>query len=980
MSIVRLSAIFFVSGFAGLIYESIWTHYLKLFLGHAAYAQTLVLGIFMGGMAIGAALISRYTANLRNPLRTYALVEVTIGACAIAFHPVFVAGTDGFYDLAFASGLNGAPFLAAKWGLATLLILPQSILLGATFPLFAAAATRTQREVGYPVATLYFANSIGGALGVLASGFVLIPALQLPGTIMLAGCINIGIGLVAGRMARGASGALSPPAIATGGFGKVPRLLLAVSFLTGASSFIYEIGWIRMLSLVLGSATHSFELMLCAFITGLALGGLWIRGRIDSLGNPGAFLAYVQLAMGVAAIATLPLYNATFDLVAWVLGTVEKSATGYSLFNLVRYGIAALVMFPAAFCAGMTLPLATRLLHSEQHQGERAIGMIYSANTIGAIVGLGFAVHVGLPVFGLEYLVATGALVDVALGLGLLAVYCGRAQLRVGFAVMAASIAGTALAATTFNPNKMTSGVFRTGKAKLDAAVLEISHGRTATISVEQNGEILHIRTNGKADASAFIGAALEYRMDEVTMALAGALPLMLHEAPERVANIGFGSGITSATLLGDPRVARLDSIEIEPKMVELARHFWKLNRAAYTDPRSTLHYDDAKSFFAANGKTYDIIVSEPSNPWVSGVAGLFSAEFYRHVGRYLNDGGLFVQWMQVYETHPDRVASVMKALDQSFDDYLVLALNYGDLLLIARNKGALEWPDDGYARLPETTRQALQRLEIVSQADIALRVIGSKALFKPWIEARQVPANSDFAPYLDNHADYDRFVGKGWFDATLMALSPLLIPELLGPRPALPAGEPLSANKHFGEDLTIHAARLVKVRLLGEGADTIIRSLPAALAGELRDRSARIIADCQNPPMGDKGYALAGIATKVLPYLSGADGQAVLAAMEPLACFRNLAPAQALWPELLLQVAARDARKTGVLAEQLLGHGQGATAARAQYLLGMAVLGRLRSGEKAQARALWEKYQTALGDKPLNLGLEILRAHSFSG
>jgi len=197
--------VFTASGFAGLIYESVWSHYLKLFLGHAAYAQTLVLAIFMGGMAIGAGVVARHTARIGNPLRLYAAIEAAIGLFALAFHPVFVAATDGFYVAAAANGLSGASFAAAKWGLATLLILPQSILLGATFPVFAAAATRMlPRREGRSVATLYFANSLGGAVGVLASGFLLIPGLGLPGTIAAAGLVNLVIAALAVR--------LSPPA------------------------------------------------------------------------------------------------------------------------------------------------------------------------------------------------------------------------------------------------------------------------------------------------------------------------------------------------------------------------------------------------------------------------------------------------------------------------------------------------------------------------------------------------------------------------------------------------------------------------------------------------------------------------------------------------------------------------------------------------------------------------------------------------
>lgn len=361
-----LGLIFFASGFAGLIYESIWTHYLKLFLGHAAYAQTLVLAIFVGGMAIGAALGARHTARLANPLRLYALVEAGIGLFALSFDTVFAAATEGFYQLAAAQQLDGGSFTAAKWGLVTLLILPQSILLGTTFPLFAAAATRAlPAHEGRSIVTLYFANSLGGAIGVLASGFVLIPALGLPGTIGVAGAINLAI---AALMARMSSPSVNRPEPVqrepVARLTPMVLLMLVVSFMTGAYSFVYEVGWIRMLSLTLGSATHSFELMLSSFISGLALGGFWLRKRIDSAASAGILLGYVQIAMGFAAIATIPLHTLTFDLTAYLVNTLPKSDQGYTLFNLARYGIASLIMFPAAFCAGMTLLLATLILYT----------------------------------------------------------------------------------------------------------------------------------------------------------------------------------------------------------------------------------------------------------------------------------------------------------------------------------------------------------------------------------------------------------------------------------------------------------------------------------------------------------------------------------------------------------------------------------------------------------------------------------------
>lgn len=980
-----MNLIFFVSGFAGLIYESIWTHYLKLFLGHAAYAQTLVLVIFMGGMAIGAALSARFTTRMKSPLLVYAGIEATIGVLALSFHYLFNAMTHGFYAAAFDQQLSGASFHVLKWTLAALIILPQSVLLGATFPVFAAALTRRSQSTGRSLATLYFANSMGGALGVLASGFYLVPTLGLPGTIALAGSVNLLLGAVTAWMAKGQGRGASSgqPTLASAPFGALPQLLVLVSFLTGASSFMYEIGWIRMLSLVLGSATHSFELMLFAFIVGLALGGLWVRKYIDTSANPGLLLAKVQIMMGVAAIATLPLHSLTFDIAAWVAANTPKSDGGYVLLNLVRYGLSSLIMLPAAFCAGMTLPLVTKLLFASQHQGERAIGMVYSANTIGAISGVVFAVYVGLPMLGLNNLIAAGALIDVGLGMVLWMVFAGRAQWRKGVLVMGACLGAALASATTFNPQKLVSGAFRSGKASIEGTVIALSHGRTATVSVEETDGTLAIRTNGKPDAAARLPGSQGYEIDEVTMSLIGALPLMLHDAPARVANIGFGSGMTGEVLLTDPRVRQLDTIEIEPAMVKLARHFGDINRRVYEDPRSTIHIDDAKSFFASNGQRYDLIVSEPSNPWVSGVAGLFSVEFYRHVSRYLNEGGLFAQWIQLYETHPDRVTSVIKALDQSFDDYLLLALDYGDVLLVARPRGKLQLTPEAFDALAPQLRQKLRRLDIANASDVSTRVIGNKAFFKPWLDQRRVPANSDFAPYLDTHADSDRFLFLNWRELAELSQSPYPIAEVMGQRAAMKNGALLSINSHFGADPPALAGRLTLSTLVpgSDSPQADVLPVPAMMSPGLLTRARQVVADCANPPAGDRSYALAGLAIKALPYLPPGDARAVLDAARRLPCFTGLTPEQQPWVQLLEQVVARDAKGFGATAQDLLERGQGATEVRKRYLLGMAVLGHLGAGDQAGAKAIWQKHaRTALGTRPPGLALELLRDHALHG
>lgn len=799
-----LYPLFLVSGFCGLIYESIWAKYLKLFLGHAAYAQTVVLIVFIGGMAIGAWVCGRFAERIRNPLLAYAMAEVLIGVAAIAFHRIFLTSTDWAYATLLPATCSPDSACLSSWALAAALILPQSILLGTTFPLMTAGVIRAApREPGRVIAMLYFLNSFGAVFGVLASTFVLVPAVGLPGASLTAGLINLVLGAIVYAVSKVAP--VTPFAWAERaqqlGATMFPRLLLWVALLTGLSSFIYEIVWIRMLSLVLGSSTHAFELMLASFILGLALGGAWIRTRIDKLANPRRFLAVVQIVMGLLALATVGLYNITFDTMAWMLGSLARTADGYLLYNIGSSLISILIMLPPTFMAGMTLPLLTYLLMKDGY-GERSIGYVYAWNTLGAIVGVIATVHVGLPFLGIKGSLVTGAAIDIALGCVIArALLVAPGARRFALAV-AASIALFAVGALTLSvdPLRTASGVFRTGLSRITDVKDIVYHrdGKTATIDViDMNNGTRFIRTNGKTDAGVQMKPHPAIMADdEPTMVLAGALPFAYHDAIRKVAIIGFGSGLTTHTVLGAAGVSRVDTIEIEPAMVEGAKAFLPRNQRAYEDPRSHLIFDDAKSFFARSGERYDLIISEPSNPWVSGVASLFTTEFYQRARRQLRDDGLFVQWVQAYEFDIDLLRSIVAALDTSFEDYVIYQ-NLSDLLIVASKDRALLEPSLAPFREPLIAAD-LAALSLRSAFDLRDRRVLRKSTLQALFSTSRTPTNSDYFPYVDVHAAAARFRNSTVPELVSLNRGPLPIVDLIehlppitvspGQRPSLPA------------------------------------------------------------------------------------------------------------------------------------------------------------------------------------------------
>lgn len=775
---------FFLSGAAALAYESVWTRYLGLLVGHDAYAQVVVLVIFLGGMSGGAAWVAGRTRDVRRPLMWYAAIEGIVGVLALLFHDLFLGVSSFAYDTLFPA-LAGTPFVGpVKWILAALLILPQSVLLGTTFPLMSAGVIRLFPDrPGQVLSWLYFTNSLGGAAGVLLAGFVLVEMAGLPGTLAAAGAMNLVVALatfVAGRVAGEGQRATGdeqhdsrrPPGGGLRNAGEqqpaMPQrstLLLAVAFGTAVASFIYEIDWIRMLSLVLGSATHSFELMLSAFILGLAIGALLVQ-RNDRLTNPMATLGWIQVAMGVAAVLTLPIYLKSFDWMATLLATFTRTDAGYAGFSVVRYGVCLLVMLPATICAGMTLPLITRSL-MDAGEGERAIGRVYAWNTLGSIVGVALAALVLMPLIGLKPMLILAGALDIALGLVIFTAL-GSTRRAAAAGIAAAAVVGAVALLAPMEQRVVTSGVFRRGLVSREGFTLPYyADGRTATVSVgETTTGSRWIATNGKPDASlgewwleACTDGTTPRRLggDEITQVLLPIVAHAYHPEAKRAAMIGFGSGMSSHILLGVPTIEELATIEIEPEMVRASRIFQPANARVYDDPRSRIVMRDAKAHFAGTASRWDLIVSEPSNPWVSGVSGLFTVEFYRRVVAALEPDGVFGQWLHTYELSDRLVLTVLAAINEVFPDWQVHQVGAGDLLVVATPAASLP------PMRPEATlaapglAQDLCRFAPLTGDELRATRLAGPALLGAVVEGIGQP-NSDFYPALDLGAERSRY------------------------------------------------------------------------------------------------------------------------------------------------------------------------------------------------------------------------------
>jgi spermidine synthase len=701
--------------------------------------------------------------------------------------------------------------------------------------------------------------------------------------------------------------------------------------------------------------------MLSAFITGLALGGLWIRKRIDGIADPVRYLGGVQLAMGLAALATLFVYHESFDWMAWALKVLQRDDAGYAPFTLFSHAIAFAVMLPATFLAGMTLPLFTHTLMRGGH-GERAIGQVYAANTLGAIAGVLAAVHVLLPESGLKLTLVLGAALDILLGAALLR--WSQAQLRRAYA-FGSLIAGLLAAALTARadvmpPERLSSGVFRFGQAEAhDNMVLYYRDGKTATVTVSALPDGTRvISTNGKPDAAIQMDTGRPRTEDEYTMTLLGALPLLVRPDARDFANIGIGSGLTAEIVLSHTAPRALDVIEIEPAMAIGAYAFYPRVDRLFRDRRAKVHFEDAKSYFARHGKRYDVIISEPSNPWVNGVASLFTREFYRDTARYLAPGGVFVQWLHLYELDDRLLGSMLAALGASFADFDVYQSSAGDLVVLAVREGRVPEPQEPPAAQPGF-RAELAKLGITRREHLMARRIGSKRQLAPLYAQFDAPANSDFRPFVQLEATRARFARHNAQAIVDLANSALPANEMLG---GLPMAT-LSADHYSGR-----TDRILRLQAALDLHGVLVRGrypaqrLPPPAALALKQPGAL----CGKRVSQAMLEQLHDAALQTLAHLAPQARRELWVEPHWLGC--PLARTEREVRERFAvygAIATRDARAMHQRAAALLEDEQPLDEAWGRFLLFTAMLGAKSSGERDDARRLWRAHAPELIQSP---------------
>jgi spermidine synthase len=791
-SIQILAACFILSGATGLIYEVLWARMLGLVFGATTLAVSTVLAAFMGGLALGSAIAGRLAIKIRRPIRAYGLLEIGIAFYALAV-PFLFALVDDLYAVAWQHfHLSFFVFSLLRFLLSCLMLLIPTTLMGATLPLLSAALLRSSDVNSTSITRLYTRNLVGAICGCIAAGFFLLPAFGVTATIYTASVINMVIGIVAILADRRVS---EEPAVARETHFKEEsrdsvqtqaaqltgtKFWLLCAFISGFVTISTQVAWTRMLSMIIGSSTYAFSITVALFLVGLSAGAFFIARRQVSAKLRKTVLA-VELLTAVSLVFSLFVVNRIPEwLVAAGLSLGISSWGG--LLALQITSVALLILLPALLM-GMVMPLV--LVWTDSAAGSRSVQLVgrsYAVNTIGAIAGAFSAGFVLIPRTSTRFTILFAAALCVMVA-GLAYQPAGELRERKRKLVLhAVSTLTLLIMIFTFAPrlhlanlsvgayDSLVRTIARTRGSVAENAsersgsgehnLLMYVEGPTSTVSVRKDWDVTSLAINGRINASD--------REDMPTQVMVGQLPVLIAPNVRNGLVVGFASGVSVGSILQSP-IQSVECVELEPATVNGSRFFEHVNNRPLDDPRLRLIIDDARTYLRVTPTRYDIIVSEPSHPWVPGVANLFTKQFFTLGRERLSADGVFVQWVQIYQLSTDSLRSVLATFHDVFPYVQVFrvegATKGKDLILIG-SKTPLTLNRLNERMAEPRVAAELGRIEIKSEADVRAWYVCDQTQMSPAVAGAVINTDDNmhvettvpreaFRPLMQSNAEW---------------------------------------------------------------------------------------------------------------------------------------------------------------------------------------------------------------------------------
>jgi spermidine synthase len=651
-----LYLLFLLSGGAALVYQVMWARSFGLIFGSTTRAASVVLAAFFLGMAIGNLLGSRWAVTRSRSLRVYGLVEFAIAVGAvlvICWLQLFHSAYPALYRFAI-----GQPHVLVwiQLGLALFAMAPPCIAMGATLPLMSRAVLFDRSHVGRRLGWVYALNTIGGTVGVLASGFLMPVTFGVRNSMLLAAALNVLVAAGALLLARRWSGGPLESATAECssaprhrvGAEPVSRLLWFAAIVSGLATIALEVLYTRLLVHAMDASVFSFAIVLAVFLVCLAMGSAFVSVVVDRLGSPWVLLALAS-ALSSAAIVLSP---AVFEWAWEAIPRLRPEMRPVGLLLLRSF----LIIGPSAVAAGMILPTVWKVAVREVGEAGVRVGRLTSVNTLSGVAGALLAGFVAVPKLGMGASFAlVGALYGaLAIAIALRSEFGSRrwpAALAIACALLGlASLRSWEIVPVRLLPNER---------------LIAYYEGEGATVSVTDSEELGGVVRKLTVNSSYGLGNSHRVAVPRSQ----GRLALLLHGRPRSVAFIGLATGITASSIQDFPSITRALALEILPGVVEAARAFASSNGNVLDDPRLEVLPADGRNHLFGIDQNFDVIVGDLFIPWHSGTGYLYTVEHFANVGRRLSKGGVFVQWLQANQLTVWELQVITASFVDAFDD-----------------------------------------------------------------------------------------------------------------------------------------------------------------------------------------------------------------------------------------------------------------------------------------------------------------------
>ena len=741
-----LVLLFVGSGCAALVYEVIWLQMMELIVGSSAISIGVLLGTFMGGMCAGSLLLSRFISRREHPLRVYAVLEAGIGACGVVVLLV-MPYIGGLYA---AVAVQGMPGLLLRGIFCAVLLLPPTLLMGATLPAISRWVEATPKGVSW-LGFFYGGNIAGGVIGCVLAGYYLLRVHDVAVATALAVALNAVVAVAGLVLSRKTSYRDPPNAPATKMFAVPPGSgpVYATIAMSGFTALAAEVVWTRLLSLNLGATTYTFSLILAVFLLGLGIGSSFgavlARKGMDARAALGWCQILLAAAMAWAAYSltqVLPSYSIDLDVPPEPLLTFQS--------DFMKTLVSVL---PGALLWGASFPLALAAIGIRDRDPGAVVGTTYAANTAGAILGALLASLVFIPEVGTQrsQQILIGCSTLSAL---LMLVFWPRLSAeglrstyrRFGGWAVALLLAGIAgwLAQTIVPvpPLLVGYGRFAARQVNDHGDFIYVGEGRNSSMAVSQLMGVRSYHNAGKVQASS---RPEDMRLQRMLGHLATLLPA---RAPKSVLVIGFGAGITAGAVSIDPRLEREVIVEIEPLVpLVVSTYFEDQNFDVVHNPKVRVETDDARHYLFTTKEKFDAITSDPFDPWVKGAANLYTREFFQLVKERLNPGGVVTVFVQLYMSNTEAVKSELATFLEVFPDGLIFSnlhkrVGY-DLVLVGQatpspiDVDAIE--DRLASREYGRVIQSLREIGVYTAVDLLSTFGMSGEQIRPWLANAQI-------------------------------------------------------------------------------------------------------------------------------------------------------------------------------------------------------------------------------------------------